>query len=169
MEQFRPMRRIRQQLPADETIKILHDSTAGVLAVCGDNGYPYAVPVSYVYADGKIYFHSALQGHKIDAICSNPKVSFCVIDKDDIKPQEFTTYFRSVIAFGKARIIEDDAEKMSTLRLLATRYSDSSVTPEMTDKEIAGGFDHMLMVEITIEHITGKEAIELVRPYKNTL
>ncbi len=166
MEQFRPMRRIRQLLPDDEAVKILRDATAGVLAVCGDGGYPYAVPVSYVYADGKIFFHSALQGHKIDAIRSNPKVSFCVIDKDDIKPQEFTTYFRSVIAFGKARIIEDDAEKMAALRRLAARYSDSSVTPDMTDKEIAGGFNRLLMVEITIEHITGKEAIEFVRQHK---
>jgi len=92
-------------LLTDEAVKILQSATSGVLAVCGDDGYPYAVPLSYVYADGKIYFHSALQGHKIDAIRSNPKVSFCVIDKDDIQPQEFTTYFRSVIVFGKARII----------------------------------------------------------------
>ncbi len=159
------MRRIRQQLPDDEAVKILRGATAGVLAVCGDTGYPYAVPVSYVYADRKIYFHSAPQGHKIDAIRSNPKVSFCVIDKDDVKPGEFTTYFRSVIAFGKARIIEDDGEKMATLRLLAERYSDNTVTPEMTDKEIAGGFNRLLMVEISIEHLTGKEAIELVRQH----
>ncbi len=163
MKQFRPMRRIRQQLPMEEAEEILTSATAGVLAVSGDNGYPYAVPISYVYANGKIYFHSALHGHKIDAIRSNSKVSLCVIDKDDIVPQKFTTYFRSVIAFGKARIIEDEAEKMSALRLLATRYSDDTVTPTMTDKEIAGGFNRLLMVEIAIEHLTGKEAIELVK------
>lgn len=162
-QEFRPMRRIRQQLPDEEAESILKSATAGVLAVSGDNGYPYAVPVSYVYAAGKIYFHSALQGHKTDAIRGNPKVSFCVIDKDDVKPQEFTTYFRSVIAFGKARIIEDEAEKMAALRLLTARYSDDTVTPGMTDKEIARGFNRLLMVEIIIEHITGKEAIELVR------
>lgn len=164
MEQtFRPMRRIRQQLTEAEIETILKSATAGVVAVGGDNGYPYAVPVSYVYADGKIFFHSALQGHKIDAVRNNPKVSFCVIAEDNIKPQEFTTNFRSVIAFGKARIIEDTDEKMAMLRLLAARYSDDSVTPEMTDKEISGGFNRLLMIEITIEHLTGKEAIELVR------
>ncbi len=163
MQQFRPMRRIRQQLPMEEAEEILKSATAGVLAISGDNGCPYAVPISYVYADSKIYFHSAQHGHKIDAIRSNPKVSICVIDKDDIVPQKFTTYFRSVIAFGKARIIEDEAEKMSALRLLATRYSDDTVTPTMTDKEIAEGFNRLLMVEITIEHLTGKEAIELVK------
>lgn len=164
MEQkFRPMRRIRQQLSNEDAESILKSATAGVLAVCGDNDYPYAVPVSYVYADGKIYFHSALQGHKIDAIRRNPKVSFCVIAEDDVKPREFTTYFKSVIAFGKARIIDDSCEKMAALQLLAKRYSDDSVTPEMADKEVSGGFNRLLMVVIEIEHLTGKEAIELAR------
>lgn len=163
MTRFRPMRRVRQQLPPEEAEEILRTATAGVIAVAGDDGYPYAVPVSYVYAGGKIYFHSALHGHKIDAIRSNPKVSFCVIARDDIRPREFTTYFKSVIAFGKAQVIEDEEKKSHALRLLAGRYSDNTVTPEMTEKEISGGFNRLLMVEITIEHITGKEAIELVR------
>lgn len=163
---FRSMRRIRQQLSTEETEKILKNATAGVLGVCGDDGYPYTVPISYVYAAGKIYFHSALKGHKIDAIRRNPKVSFCVIDTDNIKPQEFTTYFRSAIAFGHARIIDDEAEKLYTLRLLASRYSDSTVTPEMTAKEIKQGFNHLLMIEITLMHLTGKQAIELTRQQK---
>lgn len=167
MEEFRPMRRFKQQLPQEEAERLLMSATSGVLAVNGDNGYPYTVPVSYVYANGKIYFHSALAGHKIDAIRHNPKVSFCVINQDEIVPQEFTTYFKSVIAFGKARIIEDEAEKMKALRLLAARYSDDTVTPQMTDKEIAGGFKRLLMVEISIEHLTAKESIELVRKAQN--
>lgn len=81
-------------------------------------------------------------------------------------PQKFTTFFRSVIAFGKARILEDNEEKMSALRLLAARYSDATVTEKMTDDEIVGGFNHLLMVEIEIEHLTGKEAIELVQQRK---
>ena len=167
MDEFRPMRRFKQQLPQEEAERLLMSATSGVLAVNGDNGYPYAVPISYVYANGKIYFHSALSGHKIDAIRNDSKVSFCVINQDEIVPQEFTTYFKSVIAFGKAKIIEDDAEKMKALRLLAARYSDNTVTPQMTDKEIAGGFKRLLMVEITIEHLTGKESIELVRKAQN--
>lgn len=166
MEQFRPMRRIRQQLPLEETKQILSEATSGVLSVIGDNGYPYGVPLSYVYADGKIFFHCALQGHKIDAIRENPKVSFCVIVKDNVVPQRFTTFFRSVIAFGKARILEDNEEKMAALRLLAARYSDATVTDKMTDDEIAGGFKRLLMVEIEIERLTGKEAIELVQQRK---
>ena len=167
MVEFRPMRRFKQQLPQAEAERLLMSATSGVLAVNGDNGYPYAVPVSYVYANGKIYFHSALSGHKIDAIRNDSKVSFCVINQDEIVPREFTTYFKSVIVFGKARIFEDDAEKMKALRLLAARYSDDTVTPQMTDKEIAGGFKRLLIVEITIEHITAKESIELVRKAQN--
>ena len=96
------MRRKRQLLPQAESVAILEKMTNGILALHGDEGYPYAVPVSYVYADGKIYFHSAMKGHKVDAIVRNEKVSFCVVEQDDIKPAEFTTYFRSVIVFGRA-------------------------------------------------------------------
>ena len=157
---FREMRRKRQLLPTEESIAILEKMTNGTLALHGEDGYPYAVPVNYVYADGKIYFHSATKGHKVDAIMCNDKVSFCVVERDEIKPAEFTTYFRSMIAFGKARILEDEDEKQLALRLLADKYSHGE--PGVED-EIAKGFNHLLMVEITVEHLTGKEAIELVR------
>ena len=157
---FREMRRKRQLLPTEESIAILEKMTNGTLALHGEDGYPYAVPVNYVYADGKIYFHSATTGHKVDAIMRNDKVSFCVVERDEIKPAEFTTCFRSVIAFGKARILEDEDEKQLALRLLADKYSHGE--PGVED-EIAKGFNHLLMVEITVEHLTGKEAIELVR------
>ena len=157
---FREMRRKRQLLPTKESVAILEKMTNGTLALHGDDGYPYSVPVSYVYADGKIYFHSATEGHKVDAILRNDKVSFCVVERDEIKPAEFTTYFRSVIAFGKARVLEDEDEKLSALRLLADKYSHGEAGMEA---EIAKGFNHLLMVEITVEHLTGKESIELVR------
>ena len=157
---FREMRRKRQLLPTKESVAILEKMTNGTLALHGDDGYPYSVPVSYVYADGKIYFHSATEGHKVDAILQNDKVSFCVVERDEIKPAEFTTYFRSVIAFGKACVLEDEDEKLSALRLLADKYSHGEAGMEV---EIAKGFNHLLMVEITVEHLTGKESIELVR------
>lgn len=157
---FREMRRKRQSLSTEECVAILERMPNGTLALYGDDGYPYAVPVSYVYADGKIYFHSAMQGHKVDAVRRNGNVSFCVVEQDDVKPAEFTTYFRSVIVFGKARILTDEDEKRNALCLLADKYSHGEVGMEA---EIAKGFNKLLMVEITVEHITGKEAIELVR------
>ena len=157
---FREMRRKRQLLPTEESVAILEQMTNGTLALHGDDGYPYAVPVSYVYADGKIYFHSAMQGHKVDAILRNDKVSFCVVEQDEVKPAEFTTYFRSVIVFGKARILTDENEKRNALNLLADKYSHGEAGMEA---EMAKGFNHLLMIEITVEQMTGKEAIELTR------
>ena len=159
--EFRAMRRKRQQLSEEESIGILKKATAGTLALLGDGGYPYAVPISYVYADGKLYFHSALSGHKIDAIRNNDKASFCVIDKDDVRPEKYTTYFRSVIAFGRIHIIEDEQEKLETARLLGDRYNPNQ--EEALQKELEHGFARMLMIRFDIEHLTGKEAIELVK------
>ena len=82
---------------------VLSRGSHGVLALAGDEGYPYAVPISYVYEGGKLYFHCAKSGHKLDAIARCPKASFCVVDQDQVVPQEYTTYFRSVIAFGTIR------------------------------------------------------------------
>ena len=113
MVEFRDMRRKRQQLSEEGSIEILQKATAGTLALLGDNGYPYAVPISYVYTDGKLYFHSALSGHKVDAIRQCDKASFCVIEQDEIHPKQYTTYFRSVIAFGRVHIIEDEQEKLA--------------------------------------------------------
>ena len=148
MEQFRAMRRLRQQLSEEESISILQKSTAGTLALLGDNDYPYAVPISYVYADGRLYFHSALSGHKVDAIRKCEKASFCVIAQDDVQPEKYTTFFRSVIAFGRIHIIEDEAEKLQE---------------EALQKELENGLSRMLMIRFDIEHLTGKEAIELMK------
>ena len=154
------MRRKRQQLTEEKSIGILQKSTAGTLALLGDNGYPYTVPISYVYADGKLYFHSALSGHKIDAIRNCDKASFCVIDQDEVHPEKYTTYFRSVIAFGRIHIIEDEQEKLETARLLGDRYNPNQ--EEALQKEIEKGLSRMVMIRFDIEHLTGKEAIELV-------
>ena len=161
MNEFRDMRRKRQQLSESESVCILQKATSGTLALLGDNGYPYAVPISYVYHEGKLYFHSALAGHKVDAIRQCDKTSFCVIEQDDVQPKKYTTFFRSVIAFGRIHIIEDEAEKLSTARMLGNRYNPND--DESLKKEIESGLSRMLMIRFDIEHLTGKEAIELVK------
>ena len=161
MSEFREMRRKRQQLSEEESISILKKATAGTLALLGDNDYPYAVPISYVYADGRLYFHSALSGHKVDAIRKCDKASFCVIEQDDVQPKKYTTLFRSVIAFGRIHIIEDEQEKLKMARMLGNRYNPND--DESLQKELEQGLSRMLMIRFDIEHLTGKEAIELVR------
>lgn len=155
------MRRFKQQLPEEKSIEILRSTTAGVLAICGDDMRPYGVPLSHVYANGKLYFHSALQGHKVELIKQNDKASFTVIGQDEIHPETYTTYYRSVIAFGKVRIIEDETEKMQALQLLGRRCNPDDA--EGLAKEIASGFKRCLIFEMTIERLTGKQSIELVK------
>ena len=160
---FREMRRKRQLLSIEESISILKKMTSGVLAVAGDGGYPYAVPLSYVYCGDKIYFHSAKLGHKIDAIIKCNKVSFCVIEQDKVMPEEYTTYFRSVVVFGKAHIL-DDGEKRKAIEILAEKYSPDQEEGRL--QEIGKSFKNLCMIELAVEHMTGKEAIELVRNKK---
>ncbi|MEA1883814.1 MAG: pyridoxamine 5'-phosphate oxidase family protein [Thermotogota bacterium] len=158
---FREMRQKKQALSTKESIAILNRGTSGVLALRGDDDYPYAVPINYIYKGNKIYFHCAYSGHKIDAIKAHSKVSFCVIDKDDIVPEEYTTYFRSVIIFGKTRVLDDEKEKRDALEILAAKYSPNHKQGRL--KEIDKLFKQTCMVEVEIEHLSGKEAIELVR------
>ena len=160
MSNFRPMRRKRQMLSEEECLKILKSATAGVLSVLGDEGYPYGVPMSHAYHDGKLYFHSAQEGHKVDAVRNCDKVTFTVIAQDDVMLKKYTTVYRSVICFGRIRLIEDNVEKMMAIRKLCERF-DSSDEKGAAHK-IAKGFDHMVMMEFTIEHISGKASMELV-------
>ena len=159
---FREMRRKKQKLTTKECVEILRKRTSGVLAVFGEDGYPYAVPISYVYEDGKIYFHSAKAGHKIDAIQQNSKVSFCIIDQDQVVPEKYTSYFRSVIVFGKVRILEDDQEKYKSIEQLAVKYAPDD-REEERKKAIEQEWNAFCMLELTIEHMTGKEAKELAK------
>ena len=159
--EFRKMRRIRQQLSKEECVEILERNTSGVLAVLGDGGYPYAVPLSYVYYDNNLYFHCAKNGHKLDAINEYDKVSFCVIDQDLVVPEEYTSYFRSVILFGRAKVMECDSEIRSAIERLAMKYAPED-SRESRDAVIEKEYHVMGMVKIEVEHISGKEAIELV-------
>ena len=158
---FREMRRKRQMLSEDDCKIILREGTSGVLALSGDDGYPYAVPLSYVYDGEKIFFHCAKSGHKLDAIRRNPKASFCVIGQDKVVPAEYTTYYRSVIAFGTVRILEDDREKYDSVREIALKYAPLD-TVEQRRAAIEREWSGLCMLEMTIEHLTGKEARELL-------
>jgi len=157
---FREMRRKKQLMSLEDTLAVMDRCTNGVLACLGDDDYPYAVPVSYVYHKNKIYFHSAKAGHKVEAILKNPKVSFAVIDEDTIVGSEYTTYFRSVIAFGKARIVED-YEWFKAFEALVEKYSADQPDEEKIKEINECNRSHIIAIDI--DHMTGKEAIEFVR------
>lgn len=153
---FREMRRSAQYLSEAECEEILKNGTDGVLSVSGDDGYPYGVPLNYLWYNGKIYFHCAKKGHKIDAIMSDDKVSFCVVDKHRVLPEIYATEFTSVIVFGRARILTDAAEMHELVQILALKFcpGDEKGVLAETNREMPA----LAMIEITPEHITGKMA-----------
>ena len=151
---FRKMRRFKQLLSEEENLRILREGRTGIMACLGDDGYPYTVPLNYVYVDGKIYFHCAKTGHKLDAITACDKVSFCVIDRDDVDADARATNFRSVIVFGRAKIVTDEEQKLLRARQFGAKYASSM---EAVDQEIKETWNSLVIVEITPEHVTGKE------------
>lgn len=158
---FREMRRFRQQIPQEECVEILKRATSGVLGLHGDDGYPYTVPVSFVYEEekdglGTIGFHCAKVGHKIDAIRRDDKVSFTVIDRDEVMPKERTTKFCSVIVFGRARLLETEEELRRAANAVGAKYSAGyeDLYQAETEETIRAG--QLCCVEIKIEHMTGK-------------
>lgn len=166
---FPKMRRTKQGLSLEECRRILREGTSGVLALapCRECPYPYAVPLSYVYLEdesapesGVLAFHCSHKGHKIEALKENHRVSFCVIDKDEVVPEEFATHYKSVIAFGRVRFVSEDSEKRAVLAALGDKYSpglDAEAREEI-DKLVKG----TCVVSIEIEHLSGKQAKGLV-------
>lgn len=154
---FRKMRRSKQELPADEALRLLEAGSSGVLALLGDGGWPYAVPLSYAYAAGKLYFHCARAGHKLDAVRNEPRASFCVVAQDHVVPEKYTTHYRSVIAFGRVRILEDGDEKRRGIELLAERFAPDDSAGHRR-RVVDSEWDNFCVLEFDIEHITGKEA-----------
>ncbi|MBM7558728.1 pyridoxamine 5'-phosphate oxidase family protein [Marinitoga litoralis] len=154
---FRKMRREDRLLSNEEAIKILISCSHGVLACLGDNDYPYAIPLNYVYYNNKIYFHSAKEGHKIDAIKNNNKVSFSVVEKEIVISEKYSTYFKSAIIFGKARIVTGK-EKTEAFWALVEKYS--SNRPKDEKEKMINNCDSSHIIAIDIEHISGKESFQ---------
>lgn len=152
---FREIARKKQELPMDKVIEILETEKRGVLSVLGDDGYPYGLPINYWYnkENGYLYFHSGKTGHKIDAIESNNKVSFCVYDAGYRKEGEWALNISSVIVFGKMHIIENFEEAMEICKKLSLKY-----TPDLKyiEDEIRTYGKATLCYELRPEHITGK-------------
>lgn len=157
---FREMRRSKQYIPDDEVTEILNKGSYGILGVSGDYGYPYTVPLNYIYINDKIYFHCAKEGHKLDAIKKNNKVSFCVVARSDVDSEKFTTKYKSVIVFGKAEIIVGRSI-VPIMKEFAQKYSYDFM--EKAEQYINSSVNSMAVVQITAEYITGKEGSMLAK------
>ena len=152
---FRKMRRFKQQVSDEICRKILREEWRGVLAVHGEDGYPYALPIDFYYNEekNKIYFHCAKEGHKLDAIRADNRVSFCVYDKGFRKEGDWALNITSVIIFGKIRIIDNPEETLVTVRKFGEKFFP---TQKELDDEILRSLSRVQMLELTPDHMTGK-------------
>ena len=156
---FRPIRRKKKEMDIDAAKELLQCSRRGVLAVNGDDGYPYAVPVNYFYDSdaGKIYFHGARVGHKVDALKASDKVCFTVYGNETIKEEDWAPFVQSVVVFGRCHLVESGARATTLLKRFAMKYY---LSEQLVDEEIAHAGKAVQMFEIDVEYLSGKEIQE---------
>ena len=152
---FRPMRRFRQQLSGEDCIAVLKAERRGVLSVLGDDGYPYGIPMNHWYCpeDGKLYFHGAKSGHKLDAIAKCSKVSYCVYDAGYRREGEWALNVRSVVVFGRMTFVTDEEKAREIGENLLRKFTDDE---EYIRREIQTALPRAQCLELTIDHMTGK-------------
>lgn len=153
---FRPMRRIKQQLSQEECEQVLTSERRGVLSVHGEDGYPYGVPMDYLYEQGKIYFHGAKVGHKIDAIKADNRVSFTVFDQGVPVEGKVGPNVRSVIVSGRISLLETTPETLEIARRLGEKYDPSGYVED----ELRRTAERIQLLELAVDHMTGKRVNE---------
>ena len=150
---MKKIRRNDRAIQVAEAQRILASGEYGILSTVGEDGQPYGVPLSYVYKNDAVYFHSAPAGHKIDNLQSNPKVSFCVIANTKVLPAEFSTEYKCAMAFGLASEVKGD-EWHEALMWLVEKYAPAYI--EEGPKKIAQLAKVTKVFKIEIRHISGK-------------
>ena len=152
---FREMLRKKQALSEEDCITVLKSQKRGVLAVLGDEDYPYALPINHYYndEDGHIYFHGAKFGHRVDAVKRHDKVSFCVYDEGYRREDEWALNIKSVIVFGRLVPVEDEDKMIDLCRRLSRKFTDDE---SYIENEIKRAGFRTLMYELIPEHMSGK-------------
>ena len=153
---FRPMRRIKQQLDNSDCLEILNTEKRGVLSIIGDDGYPYGIPINFYFSepDNKIYFHGARKGHKIDSIMKNDKACLSVFNKGIQSNVKKGLDVKIVIIFGRIKIVNDDDKIRQACANLAARFTFAN--KEYIEEEIKKFVNAVAVLELSIEHMTGK-------------
>ena len=158
---FRPVRKKANEIGVGEAKKLLHEARRGVLAVNGDGGYPYAVPVNYLYDEEKqeIIFHGAKVGHKVDSLKKCDKVCFTVVSGEsvEIEDEAWAPFLKSAVVFGRCRLVADRGESDALCKKFAMKYYP---TEKMVDDEVAASGKAVQMFRISIDHISGKKVQE---------
>lgn len=152
---FRPMRRIRQQISVEECVRILREEKRGVLSLAGEDGYPYGIPMNHWYnpEDGKLYFHGAKEGHKLDALRKDNRVSYCVWDAGYRREGEWALNVNSVVAFGRISLVTDEEKVKLICEKLCRKFTDDE---EYIERELRNALPRVQCLEMDIDHMTGK-------------
>lgn len=155
MNEFRKMRRFKQELSRERCLEILQSAPRGVLALHGENGFPYAIPLNQYYdpEDGKLYFHGAKEGLKADLLKQNNKACFTVMDEGFVKEGEWALNICSVVCLGRIETVTDHGIVLEQCRKLAGKFYP---TEEAIEKEIARDGNRVNLLAMTIERMTGK-------------
>lgn len=150
---FRELVRKKQKLSINECNEVLRQEVRGVLALNGEDGYPYSFPINFYFDEenNKIYFHSGKTGYKIDAINANNKASFCVYDKGYHKDGHWSLNIKSVIIFGRIHKVNEWSDEL--MIKFCKRFTDDA---EYIYSEIEKFKSNTLILCLEIEHITGK-------------
>ena len=155
MEEFKTMRRFKQEISKEECIQVLREAPRGVMAFHGENDYPYAIPLNQFYdeEDGKLYFHGAKEGLKLDLLAKNNKVCFTIMDSGFKKEGEWPWHIRSVLCLGRVEVVENQEKVIEQSRKLAEKFYP---TKESIEKEIEKAGARVNMLCMTIDRMTGK-------------
>ena len=143
------------QVSDAECIRILREERRGVLSMPGENGYPYGIPLNHWYnpEDGKLYFHGAKEGHKLDALRMNDRVSYCVYDAGYRKEGEWALNVTSVVVFGRISLVTDEEKAKKIGTNLCRKFTDDEA---YIQKELQNALPRAQCLELTIDHMTGK-------------
>lgn len=156
------MRRSKQALSAEVCREVLERGTGGVLALWDEQaGEPYQVPLSYALVEDGLVFHGANEGRKLEVMKACASASFCVVDRDEVVPEEFLTRYRSVVCTGRMRVIEDADERRRALLALGERFWPGHEAE--AQREIASCEERTCVFVMRIESMTGKEALSLAK------
>ena len=148
------MRRKEKMISQEEIMEVLETAEYGVLSTVSGDGIPYGTPVNFVFMDGAIYFHCATEGHRLDNIAANDNVCFTVVDSVELMPEQFNTRYRSVIAFGKAEVLENEEEKKAALLGIVKKLSPGFIESGM--KYIDSSVNKAHVIRICVSEMTGK-------------
>ena len=148
------MRRKDREMPEAFALSVADKCEYAVLSVTDADGNPYCVPVSIVREGMTLYFHSAKEGFKAEAMRKQPKVCVACVGDTRLVPEQFTTEYESAVIRGIAYEVSDETEKRKALRLICERYAPSNMGG--FEKAVSESLSRTAIWKIEITEITGK-------------